>query len=112
MGEKLYDGTRLRIDAAAAAMSEVMAHVNLGGWGVKVERALAGLRAVQSNTAHCVAAPQQRYRLLVPEVDRIEAGDEFLSEDAQTWAVDPNAIFAGMIFGGRVLRPARRAVTN
>ena len=65
-----------------------------------------------------VAAWQKRngscnsYRLLVPEVDRIESGDEFLSEDTKTWAVDPNAIFAGMIFGGRVLRPARREIKN
>lgn len=52
----------------------------------------------------------KRYRSLVPEVDRIEASDEFLSDDTLTWAVDPNAIFSGMIYGGRVLRPARRQI--
>lgn len=50
------------------------------------------------------------YRLLVSEVDKIEVGDEFLSEDAETWAVDLHGIFVGMTYGGRVLRPARRAI--
>lgn len=50
------------------------------------------------------------YRLLQSGVDRIEAGDEFLSDDTMTWAIDPNGIFVGNIYGGHVLRPARRRI--
>lgn len=50
------------------------------------------------------------YRLLQSGVDRIEAADEFLSEDTTTWAIDPNGIFVGNIYGGHVLRPARRRI--
>ncbi len=50
------------------------------------------------------------YRLLQSGVDRIEAADEFLSDDATTWAIDPNGIFVGNIYGGHVLRPARRRI--
>lgn len=39
-----------RIAAAAEAMSEVMAHFDLGARGIKFERALAGLRAVLACT--------------------------------------------------------------
>ena len=65
--------------------------------------------------AMCEAAPQAQagavpqYRLLQSGVDRIEAADEFLSDDTKTWAIDPNGIFVGNIYGGQVLRPARRA---
>ena len=45
-----------RVDAAAEAMSEVMAHVNLGAWSVKFERALAGLRAVQETEPQAAPA--------------------------------------------------------
>ena len=46
------------------------------------------------------------------EVDQVmaEAADEFLSDDATTWAIDPNGIFVGNIYGGHVLRPARRRI--
>lgn len=54
------------------------------------------------------AVPQ--YRLLQPGVDRIEDDDEFLSDDTTTWAIDPNGIFSGNIYGGHVLRPARRRI--
>ncbi|MBL7089935.1 MAG: hypothetical protein ISS20_14080 [Acidovorax sp.] len=50
------------------------------------------------------------YRLLQSGVDRIEAADEFLSDDTTTWAIDPNGIFSGNIYGGHVLRPARRRI--
>lgn len=50
------------------------------------------------------------YRMLQRNVDVIEESDEFLGEDAKTWAVDPNGIFVGMTYGGAVIRPARRAV--
>ena len=59
------------------------------------------------------AEPQKSaYRLLVPEVDRIEATDEFLSEDTLSWMVDPKASSAGMLYGGRALRPARRPIVD
>lgn len=45
-----------RIAAAAEAMSEVMAHTDLGARGIKFERALAGLRAVLACTATQPAA--------------------------------------------------------
>lgn len=61
----------------------------------------------QPTQAQAGAVPQ--YRLLQPGVDRIEAADEFLSDDTMTWAIDPKGIFVGNIYGGRVLRPARRA---
>lgn len=51
----------------------------------------------------------EKYRLLIPGIDRIEPTDEFLSEDTSHWAIDPNAFFAGLLYGGNVLRPARRA---
>lgn len=54
------------------------------------------------------AVPQ--YRLLHSGVDRIEDDDEFLSDDTTTWAIDPNGIFSGNIYGGHVLRPARRRI--
>ena len=54
------------------------------------------------------AVPQ--YRLLQSGVDRIEAADEFLSDDTTTWAIDQNGIFSGNIYGGHVLRPARRRI--
>ena len=50
------------------------------------------------------------YRLLQSGVDRIEAADEFLSDDTTAWAIDPNGIFVGSIYGGHVLRPARRCI--
>ncbi len=64
------------------------------------------------------AAPQPpavlvpRYRLLQADIDRIEATDEFLSDDTTTWAPDPNGIFVGMAYAARVLRPARRLITG
>lgn len=51
---------------------------------------------------------RRQYRLLQRNVDVIEPNDEFLGEDGQTWVVDTNAIFVGMVYGGCVLRPARR----
>lgn len=53
---------------------------------------------------------QAQYRLLQSGVDRIEAADEFLSDDTTTWAIDQNGIFSGNIYGGHVLRPARRRI--
>ena len=38
------------------------------------------------------------------------AADEFLSDDATTWAIDPNGIFVGNIYVGHELRPARRRI--
>lgn len=55
-------------------------------------------------------AAQERYRLLVRGVDTIQAGDEFLQDDAVTWQPDPNGIFVGMTYVGNVLLPARRAI--
>lgn len=58
------------------------------------------------------AAPkrEQRYRLLVRGVDTIEADDEFLRDDAKTWATNPNGVFVGMTYQGNALLPARRAI--
>ncbi|MFN7152947.1 MAG: hypothetical protein ACK4OE_04580 [Acidovorax sp.] len=64
------------------------------------------LAAPQPTQAQAGAVPQ--YRLLQSGVDRIEAADEFLSDDTTTWAIDPKGIFEGNIYGGQVLRPARR----
>lgn len=49
--------TMKRIDAAAEAMSEVMAHIDLKERGQKFERALSGLRAIQANAAATKEAP-------------------------------------------------------
>lgn len=54
--------------------------------------------------------PVARYRLLQANVDRIEPDDEFLSEDAETWAKDPAGVFVGMLYAANVLRPARRPI--
>ncbi|WP_200843927.1 hypothetical protein [Pantoea sp. 18069] len=54
------------------------------------------------------AAPA--YRLLQRGVDTIQAGDEFLQDDAVTWQPDPNGIFVGITYVGNVLLPARRAI--
>lgn len=62
----------------------------------------------QPTQAQAGVVPQ--YRLLQPGVDRIEDDDEFLSDDTTTWAIDPNGIFSGNIYGGHVLRPARRRI--
>lgn len=62
----------------------------------------------QPTQAQAGAVPM--YRLLQSGVDRIEAADEFLSDDTTTWAIDPNGIFSGNIYGGHVLRPARRRI--
>ena len=62
----------------------------------------------QPTQAQAGAVPM--YRLLQSGVDRIEAADEFLSDDTTTWAIDPNGIFLGSIYGGHVLRPARRRI--
>lgn len=62
----------------------------------------------QPTQAQAGAVPQ--YRLLHSGVDRIEDDDEFLSDDTTTWAIDPNGIFSGNIYGGHVLRPARRRI--
>lgn len=62
----------------------------------------------QPTQAQAGAVPQ--YRLLQSGVDRIEAADEFLSDDTTTWAIDPKGIFVGNIYGGHVLRPARRLI--
>lgn len=56
------------------------------------------------------AEPVQRYRMLVRGEDRIEADDEYLQDDAETWEKDPNAVFKGSIYYGGALRPARRAI--
>ena len=63
---------------------------------------------LQPTQAQAGAVPQ--YRLLQSGVDRIEAADEFLSDDATTWAIDPKGIFVGNIYGGHVLRTARRRI--
>ncbi len=62
----------------------------------------------QPTQAQAGAVPM--YRLLQSGVHRIEAADEFLSDDATTWVIDPNGIFVGNIYGGHVLRPARRRI--
>ncbi len=62
----------------------------------------------QPTQAQAGAVPQ--YRLLHSGVDRIEDDDEFLSDDTTTWAIDQNGIFSGNIYGGHVLRPARRRI--
>lgn len=74
-----------------------------------------GARAALSARAGQVAAPAMvplTHRLLASGIDKIEATDEFLSEDTTTWAIDPNGIFVGMVYGGRVLRPARRRING
>jgi Lar family restriction alleviation protein len=68
----------------------------------------AHIPATQAPTA--VPEDVRRYRLLQADIDVIEAGDEFLSDDTTTWAVDPNRVFVGMPYAARVLRPARRAI--
>lgn len=62
-----------------------------------------------------VAAPlppaaQKRYRLLVRNVDTIQANDEFLRDADSTWQIDPQGIFVGMPYMSNVLLPARRAI--
>lgn len=70
-------------------------------------------RAVeQAVIAKPLSVDEPQYRLLRSDVDQIEASDEFLSEDTKTWAIDPNGIFVGMVYGGRVLRPARRRING
>lgn len=59
-----------------------------------------------------LSVDEPQYRLLRSDVDQIETNDEFLSEDTKTWAIDPNGIFVGMVYGGRVLRPARRRING
>lgn len=61
-------------------------------------------------TTQAQAGAVPMYRLLQSGVDRIEAADEFLSDDTTTWAIDQNGIFSGNIYGGHVLRPARRRI--
>ena len=75
-----------------------------GGW---IERHRLS-STPQPTRAQAGAVPQ--YRLLHSGVDRIEDDDEFLSDDTTTWAIDPNGIFSGNIYGGHVLRPARRRI--
>jgi len=63
----------------------------------------------QPTQAQAGAVPLTRYRVLEPRVDRIEADDEYLQDDAQTWATDPNGTFVGTIYG-YALRAARRRI--
>lgn len=63
----------------------------------------------QPTQAQAGAVPLPQYRLLEPRVDRIEAEDEFLQDNAQTWATDPNGTFVGTIYG-YALRAARRRI--
>jgi len=71
------------------------------GWLRKARQATA-------ESAPASAAPdEQQYRLL-DRGDIIERGDEFLSEDAVTWAPTTAAIFIGMPYSRAVLLPARR----
>lgn len=65
--------------------------------------------APQPTQAQAGAVPLTQYRVLEPRVDRIEAEDEFLQDDAQTWATDPNGTFVGTLYG-YALRPARRRI--
>lgn len=51
------------------------------------------------------------YRVLEAGRDIVAPEDEFLQEDATTWACDPGLIFVGMAYC-RVLKPARRRVTG
>lgn len=67
-------------------------------------------QAIISWNRRAPAAPHKRYRLLVRSVDTIQAGDEFLQDDAVTWQPDPNGTFVGMTYVGNVLLPARRAI--
>lgn len=55
-------------------------------------------------------AAQKRYRLLVRNVDTIQADDEFLRDADSTWRIDPCGIFVGMPYMSNVLLPARRAI--
>lgn len=63
----------------------------------------------QPTQAQAGAVPLTQYRVLEPRVDRIEADDEYLQDDAQTWATDPNGTFVGTIYG-YALRAARRRI--
>lgn len=63
-----------RIDAAAQAMSTVMAHVSLGAHGNQFERALSGLRAVQCLTNS--AMPHQPPRALLATVMQDDSGEQ------------------------------------
>ena len=65
--------------------------------------------APQHTQVQAGAVPLTRYRVLEPRVDRIEADDEYLQDDAQTWATDPNGTFVGTIYG-YALRAARRRI--
>lgn len=53
---------------------------------------------------------QKRYRLLVRNVDTIQADDEFLRDADSNWQIDPQGIFVGMTYMSNVLLPARRAI--
>lgn len=57
-------------------------------------------------------APAVEYRLLVAGIDTIEVNDEFLQDDAATWARDPNNIFVDMKYVAHALKPARRRISG
>lgn len=79
--------------------------------GVRVlAEAVLSMDAALTTPTQAQAGAVPMYRLLQSGVDRIEAADEFLSDDTTTWAIDPNGIFVGNIYGGHVLRPARRRI--
>lgn len=49
------------------------------------------------------------YRLL-ERSDRIAQDDEFLDDDATTWATDAGGLFVGMLYAPGTLRPGRRVI--
>ena len=74
------------------------------GWNACIKAMLA------APVQQAAPAGDARYRLLEPGWDKIEASDEFLSEDSVTWGVDPRGVFVGMVYQGGALLPARRRI--
>lgn len=79
------------------------------GWGDSDMAAADNLSAVLAADPRPPAA-QKRYRLLVRDVDTIQANDEFLRDADSNWQIDPQGIFVGMAYMSNVLLPARRAI--
>lgn len=69
----------------------------------------AGCDAAEAVKAWQRRAPAPAYRLL-ERSDRIAHDDEFLDDDATTWAKDAGGLFVGMLYAPGALRPGRRVI--
>ncbi len=89
------------LDAFTVAFLELLGNGNLS----------RGIREAARKLAPKKTPPNvDLYRLLTRK-DRIERDDEFLSDDCETWRIDPLHLFAGMEYCPGALLPARRKLT-